>query len=289
MTIRDFQTRAEAMLVAALLGVLRRLGPVSASNLGGFVARRLGPLLPVSRVALDNLQRVMPELAEPERVRIMRAVWDNIGRTAAEFPHLARLDVTIVGAEHVRNLPDGPTIFVSGHIGNWETLPMTASRLGFRASSFYRAAKNAEVDRMISDMRLAAVGPGTPNYPKGSAGARAALAHLGRGLPMGILVDQKMNDGIEALFFGLPAMTAPAAAAFALRFKANVIPIVARRLGPARIEVVLEKRLDLPSSGDRQGDILALTTTFNAILERWIRDRPGEWLWLHRRWPKPGR
>ena len=110
MTIRDFQTRAEAMLVAALLGVLRRLGPVSASNLGGFVARRLGPLLPVSRVALDNLQRVMPELAEPERVRIMRAVWDNIGRTAAEFPHLARLDVTIVGAEHVRNLPDGPTI-----------------------------------------------------------------------------------------------------------------------------------------------------------------------------------
>jgi KDO2-lipid IV(A) lauroyltransferase len=84
-------------------------------------------------------------------------------------------------------------------------------------------------------------------------------------------------------------MTAPAAAAFALRFNANVIPLVARRLGPARIEVVLEKRLDLPSSGDRQADILALTTTFNAILERWIRDRPGEWLWLHRRWPKPDR
>jgi phospholipid/cholesterol/gamma-HCH transport system substrate-binding protein len=38
-----------------------------------------------------------------------------------------------------------------------------------------------------------------------------------------MLVDQKMNDGIEAPFFGRPAMTAPAAAAFALRFQARVV------------------------------------------------------------------
>jgi len=23
----------------------------------------------------------------------------------------------------------------------------------------------------------------------------------------------------------------------------------------------------------------------NAILETWIRDRPEQWFWLHRRWP----
>jgi KDO2-lipid IV(A) lauroyltransferase len=24
----------------------------------------------------------------------------------------------------------------------------------------------------------------------------------------------------------------------------------------------------------------------NALFEDWIRDRPGQWLWLHNRWPE---
>jgi len=24
----------------------------------------------------------------------------------------------------------------------------------------------------------------------------------------------------------------------------------------------------------------------NAMLEDWIRERPGQWLWLHNRWPR---
>jgi KDO2-lipid IV(A) lauroyltransferase len=24
----------------------------------------------------------------------------------------------------------------------------------------------------------------------------------------------------------------------------------------------------------------------NGVLERWICERPEQWLWLHRRWPK---
>ncbi len=37
-------------------------------------------------------------------------------------------------------------------------------------------------------------------------------------------MDQKMNDGVEATLFGRPAMTAPAMAALALRFRCPVIP-----------------------------------------------------------------
>ena len=42
----------------------------------------------------------------------------------------------------------------------------------------------------------------------------------------------------------------------------------------------------LPRSGDRNVDILALMTEVNRHIETWIRARPGDWLWLHRRWPK---
>jgi KDO2-lipid IV(A) lauroyltransferase len=142
------------------------------------------------------------------------------------------------------------------------------------------------VDRIITDLRRVAVGGDVPQFAKGAAGARAALAFLRGGGRLGMLVDQKLNDGIAVPFFGRLAMTAPAAAAYALRFGCPVVPAYVERLGPARFRVICEAPLALPATGDRIADIAALTTEINGCLERWIRARPESWLWLHRRWPK---
>jgi KDO2-lipid IV(A) lauroyltransferase len=75
-------------------------------------------------------------------------------------------------------------------------------------------------------------------------------------------------------------------AALALRFRCPVIPGYAERIGPARFHLVCEPPLPLPDTGDRQADIRALTQSVNDCLERWIRARPHEWLWMHRRFPK---
>jgi KDO2-lipid IV(A) lauroyltransferase len=123
-------------------------------------------------------------------------------------------------------------------------------------------------------------------FAKGAAGGRAAVAHLRQGGLLGMLVDQKLNEGIAVPFFGHDAMTTPALAQFALRFRCPVIPIHAVRLGPARFRVVCDAALDLPDSGDREADVQALTAAMNATLERWIREQPTAWLWFHRRWPK---
>lgn len=52
--------QAAALRVGIYLA--RVLGPAAASNLGGHVARTIGPWLPVSRVARANLSRALPEL-----------------------------------------------------------------------------------------------------------------------------------------------------------------------------------------------------------------------------------
>jgi KDO2-lipid IV(A) lauroyltransferase len=284
---------SDSILSAALeasFGLLRRLGPVRASNLVARVTRIIGTRLPVCRVADRNLRAAFPAMSAVERRRIITKVWDTIGRNVGELPHLAAMRETASGPGWElagrENIPAGQAIFFSAHFGNWEMVLPIASQLGMAVSGFYRRASNPVMDRVISAQRMAALGPGVAMFPKGAQGARLALAHLMGGGSLGLLVDQKMNDGIAAPFFGRPAMTAPAAAQFALRFGLPIVPIRVQRLGPARVRMIVEPALDVPRTGDRRADVLALTTAMNATVEDWVRADPGAWLWLHKRWPK---
>ncbi|MCQ8239455.1 lauroyl acyltransferase [Acetobacteraceae bacterium KSS12] len=304
MLARRLSWRLEAAVAWLLIGLFRRLGPVRSSNLCGGLCRRLGPLLPVSRVADRNLRLALPELDDRARRAVVRGVWENLGRTVGEFPHLAAIvrdgrdapgdgaGWSVVGDEVLERqvAAGGPALFVSGHLGNWEMLPPTVAAFGIRFSSFYRAAGNPVIDRMIRALRDRAMGaperPPVPLFAKGARGARDALAHVRGGGSLGLLVDQKMNDGMEARFFGHPAMTAPALAAMALRYRCPVIPGRIERLAPARFRLVVEPPIPLPDTGDRREDERLLTQAVNDRLEEWIRARPESWLWLHRRWPK---
>ena len=292
---RQTWDRLEAWLLRGVLGLFRVLGPVGASNFAGGLARNIGPLLPVARVADANLRLALPELDASARRRVIRGMFENLGRTMGEVPHLAGLRRTTSGPGwemegeaivRVAAEKNGPAIFVSAHFGNWEMLPPAAARCGVHMASMYRAANNPFVDRVINRLRQQAMGRETILFPKGSAGARGAMAHLARGGYLGILMDQKMNDGIAVDFFGHPAMTAPALAALALRFRCPVIPGYVRRIGPARLRVTCEPALPLPDTGDRQTDIALLTRAVNERFEHWIRATPECWFWLHRRWPK---
>ena len=299
------RSRASARLqqtaLSAAVRFLRYLGPAKSSNFGGAIARLVGPLLAVSRVADRNLRLAMPELDGAQRSRIVRGVWENLGRTVCELPHLGSIAKAtpsgpgweMVGEEHLyaQVARGGPAIFVSGHLGNWEMMPPVVATYGMRLRSMYRAPSNQVVDEFLLDLRRQAMGLGADGQyplliPKGSTGARDALRHLARGGYLGLLVDQKMNDGIEASFFGKPAMTAPALAALAFRFRCPVIPGHVERIGPARFRLICEAPLEFPESGDPRSDQLALTNAVNLVIERWIRERPESWLWLHRRWPR---
>ena len=100
-----------------------------------------------------------------------------------------------------------------------------------------------------------------------------------------MLVDQKMNDGLAAPFFGHDAMSPPALAQFALKFRCPVIPVRVERLQGPNFRITCYPPLEITPSGDKQRDILDITTKVNSVLEGWIREQPAQWLWLHNRWP----
>ena len=96
-------------------------------------------------------------------------------------------------------------IVFSGHIANWEIAMLAGAQYGISVAQIYRAGNNPLLDRMIARFR----GDGGEFIPKGAIAARRAIEALRRGTNLGLLADQKMNDGIPVPFFGRLAMTAP--------------------------------------------------------------------------------
>jgi len=261
-----------------------------ASAIGGALARTIGPRLAISKRARLNIRRALPELADHEIAKTIAQMWDNLGRVAAEYPHLRQIRVFEPGGrvethgfEHMdRAVAAGRRMIIfSGHIANWEIGMLAAVQYGAEVAQIYRAANNPLIDRMITRFRSI----GGELIPKGSVAARRAIAVLRRGAHVTMLADQKLNDGIPVPFFGRPAMTASALAALALRFDCDVLPARVERLGGARFRLTVFPPLPLPRSGDHHADVATLMTRVNQTLEGWIRDRPQEWFWVHRRWP----
>ena len=261
-----------------------------ASTLGGWLARRIGPFLGVSRHARRNISRAFPELSGTEIARVVAGMWDNLGRLAAEYPHLRKIRVfepggrvETHGIEHVdRVVAAGRRMIVfSGHIANWEIAMLAGVQYGVPIAQIYRAGNNPLLDRMIARFR----GEGGELIPKGPLAARRAIDALRRGTHLSLLADQKMNDGIPVPFFGRPAMTAPALAVLALRFDCDVLPARVERLDGAHFRLTVFPPLPLPRTGKPHADAAALMACVNGTLEAWIRDHPEQWLWVHRRWP----
>jgi len=279
-------------LTAILVFSSFRLLPFDiASSVGGWIARSIGPRLAVSQRAVRNLQRAFPEKGPTKIAAIVSGMWENLGRLAGEYPHLSRVDVyaaggpvEIVGVEFVDQLRDDgkPGIFFSAHIANWEIVSLGATQRGLPLDRVYRAANNPLVEWLFRQGRSAVDGA---LIPKGPKGARHLLKALKEGKHLGLLVDQKMNDGIPVPFFGRDAMTAPALAELALRFDCPVVPARVVRLNGSRFRLIVEEPLTVVKSGNRQDDVLALMTAVNTRIETWVRANPSQWLWLHNRWP----
>ena len=285
----------EALPLYAVYGLVRILPVDWASGLLGGLAKAVGPLLPVSDRIRRNLRLVMPELNRREQAEIVREVWQTMGATIGEFPHMGWLckgagisRFEVQGQQHLDALRklDRPVIFFSAHLGNWEACMVVESLTGIPTAAVYRRPDNPYVETLYAKSRAHITGG---LVAKGAQGAHTLIRHMRQKKHLGMLLDQKMNDGIPVPFFNRPAMTAPAAAQFALKYDAVLVPLQVIRLGGVHFKFIVHKPLDIPGTGDVSADILTIMTEVNGHMERWIRENPGQWLWLHRRWPESRR
>ena len=281
----------EAAAFFTFMALFRVIGLSAASRLGGFIGRNILSWLPPDRVARANLLRAFPEKTLAERDAIRRTMWDNLGRVVGEYPHLDKFSPKGDDPRITYNYPPGitaeslkgqPLMFLSAHLANWEMMPILGQQLGFAIAAVVRPPNNPFVANWVARQRRIN-GPDTL-IAKHNA-VRPMLSQLRANRALCMLVDQKLREGIAVPFFGHDAMTTPAPAAMALKTGARICIAANRRLAGARFHVTVQPLLDFVASGDEAQDTLTLTTAITRTIEQIIRDDPGQWLWIHNRWP----
>jgi KDO2-lipid IV(A) lauroyltransferase len=287
--------RAEAAAFFTFIGFFKLFGLDGASALGGWIGRNILYRTRTSQRGRDNLQKAYPEKSSAEIEAILLEMWDNLGRTVAEYAHLNKLSMhgpdprlQVANIEIVdKAVASGKGVmFVSGHFANWETMPFAASQYGVEGGEVYRPLNNPYVDRWMVRQRMAN-GP-KDQIAKGAQGTRRIFSLLRAGKSIFILVDQKTNEGLPAPFFGRDAMTTPAPAALALKLNCVMLPAFNERLGGARFRLTIHEPVAFTPSGDHDQDVQQLTIKITERIEDMVRSHPSQWLWIHRRWPKPG-
>lgn len=287
---QDFRWRAEVLAYDALAALLRLLPVDWVSAMGAAVFKAVGPLSRNHRVASDNLRIAFPHLSEAEHAALLKAQWEEVGRSFFEFPLTNRLTpatgrVDVVGKERLEAIARSgeAAILVSGHFSNIEVMAAAIVDAGVRCRVTYRAANNPYFDRRIVETRARY---GVQLFaPKGGEGGRELLETLKEGYAVSFLNDQKYNTGVEAPFFGVNCRTAGGPTRMALRFGRRLHPMSVQRLKGARFRVTAHAPIELESTGDRQADLEAGVAKLNAFIEARVRERPWEWFWVHRRWP----
>jgi KDO2-lipid IV(A) lauroyltransferase len=282
--------RIEAWAIAAMIGVFRMLPLERATRLAHWLFQ-FGASSKQRQRVMRNLYVAFPDTPADELGRIARDIFGNVGVALAEIAQIGTIwkdrakRLEFVAAPDARVLhEDGrPAVFVTAHIGPWTLTNFIAAQYKIPLSIVYAAESNPYVHDMM--LRLRSELPARLLARDNSM--RTLIKELGSGATVGLGSDVRLDGGEMIPFFGhdMPTNTVPAR--LALRFGCEMIPVRAQRLpgGHFRITTCSPIVADDPaaSAAEQAAD---MTAKLNVLFEQWIRETPGEWLCLARRWPK---
>jgi KDO2-lipid IV(A) lauroyltransferase len=297
MSVKHATNTVIGWAAAAFLKAVRLTDPDWLADAGGAVMRRIGPYLPEHKVGRANLAAAYPEKSAAQIEEILRGVWDNMGRVAAEFAHLDRLwdfdpahpdrESRMEGSEEtyqrmLKLRDDGkPALVFTAHLGNWELAAVAATFFGLDTAVLYRRPNIIAVADAVIKMRAGIMGDLIPTGL--DAPVRVAQA-LERGAHVGMLVDQHTTRGVDVTFFGRPARANPMIARLARHFDCPIHGLRVVRKAGNRFWFDLTGPVEPARDAEGKVDVQRTMQRITDVVEGWVREHPEQWLWLHRRW-----
>ncbi len=271
----------------ALVASLECIPRATADWLARFYIRLLNLAIPrLRRIALRNLSLALPEATEAERARIVQEMFRSMARLLAGFARFPSITGETVngwiryqGFEHFENarLRGKGVLFATAHLGNWELSAFCHALLARPMLVVVRPLDNPRIHQFVENRRALS---GNTILGKREL-VRPILKVLRENEAAGILVDQNssLDGGVFVDFFGIPACVNTGFAKLAAHSGAAVIPGFALWSETER-KYILRFYPEVPMTGDAAEDTRAIQKTVEAA----IREYPGQWLWIHRRW-----
>ncbi|MGI8642194.1 MAG: lysophospholipid acyltransferase family protein [Pyrinomonadaceae bacterium] len=287
------QNKSELFAVRSLLGAIGAL-PLKSSmkigkNAGKFIGARFAKL---HKIARRNLDIAFPDLAESEKEKIVRGTFESLGRHLGFVSHFedftperVREIVEVVGKEHFDKAHESGKgiIFFTGHFGSWEVFNLLPPAFGHKMNILVRRIDNPLVENFVDKMRTRL---GCDTLDKKQS-ARQMFRVLENGEILGILADLNVQEkeGVFVNFFGVPASTTTSIAKLALKTNAIVLPAFAVWDEEKQKYVVhLESPVNYEKSANSEEDVKVLTQKITNVVEKYVRQYPEQWLWIHKRW-----
>ena len=290
---------ADAALGFVAVGGLKTLRLINRKAMAGFnsgLLRTVGPWLPEHRTARANLAAAFPQKTPAEIDAILRGVWDNLGRVAAEFAHIDRIrtyDPAVSGTSDIdydqgtlerfeRLKRDGkPALIFTAHLANWELPAQVAATYGLDTVVLYRRPHLAAAADAVIKLRAGSMGelmPTTLDAPVKLADALLAGRHVA------MLVDQYYVRGVDVTFFGRRTKANPLLARLARQVECPIHGVRMVRLPGDRFRCDLTDEIAPARDPDGRIDVTRTMQIITDVIEGWVRQHPEQGLWLHRRW-----
>ncbi len=283
----------EAILLYVLFAFFRILPPRLASDIGGWIGCLIGPRLAASRKAKRHLALAMPNLSEQQQEQIIQDMWDNLGRVIAEYPHLEIISKKYTETKNTDFMLEcienkTPMILVGGHISNWEINSVaTLTHLNHPIDITYRAPNNPWVATLLNNART--LKGRITGYPKSRDSGKKIMQALKNKKSIGILVDQKYNEGLNVPFFNRDAMTNPVFVKLCQKYNAPLIPVRNQRHKGYSFTLTAYPPIPVFEKDGSPRKTEDVIKDVHSLLESWIEDAPEQWIWMHKRWGKSKR
>lgn len=243
--------------------------------------------------ALHNLSRGFPDMPAAERELMARRSMQHLVMLGVEVLFTTRLIHINTWRRYIElhNLEETvslllkhrqPLLMLTGHYGNWEVLGYVLATLGFRTVAVARPLDNPYINRWLLGVR--------EKQGHRILDKKGAVSEVGdlleQGGVVGFIADQNAGKkGMFVDFFGRKASTYKSIGLLAMRYDAPVIIGYARRLHDRfRFEVGVQDVIHPEDWANQDDPLRYITQRYTRAIEAFVRDDPGQYLWVHRRW-----
>ena len=285
--MKIFKYFLEFFFIVILFIIFKILGFKLASNMGGYIGKKIGPLFRSKQTILTNIKNALPKTDKADLELIIQSMWENYGRILAEYVFLKdfrkeKLNdyLEIEGKEHLNKVRDSneQVVFVSGHFNNFELMAMQIEKSGINLAAIYRPLNNIFLNGIMEKIRTKYICKN--QIKKGRRGTRELLKSFNNKNSIALMIDQRVSEGEKSNFFGQDAFTTTIPAQLVKKFGCKIVPIHIERYNNFYFKMKVEE----PINYNKDSTIDEITLSLNKLLENMILKNPSQWIWSHNRW-----